>query len=622
MVWFVIASIVGFGAYWLFVRYRDLLCSGLAVVERRALVWASVLTAIIIAFSSWASFSNRGRFTAERLGEMIGSATSARFLLGFLLGAVAAYAVDHGVFSSNATVPASPPVRRGLRPRPPSPPNQGKNPAGTADKFLMLSIAAAVALLALVAPYLDDWFSRVAGFKTSWIEIQLTNISASTQAVKPDNRKSFVDEVLLDFFQKYDETLKRDIAYIGFELRDLDYREKKVVREITDREVDESSSELRSLLDDKEKLKQQRQQLTNLYELFHDVVSPVAGCIRDAISNGLNVESIRQKLGDAADMVTQLIIFEANEKKVQEDEEKQTGEKRAEIAKQRDEASQRLQKHRRNIREMAASMPKRVQDFLDPTQRVKCDGIKIKEATSIPYYGEYEALPHLYVARAALLWFVNHDLLAIKVLEEALRKPFKEFDAPRLLALLMYYQDDPADRFAHILEQMRATARERQQLMERVEDRCAPQCDRDDDELKNRARRAELYAVNTLAYAIAEDLAKELDRAEPLRPIAEDYGQILSEAVKSEAAKNKFIEKDRDYLLDTAAFVTIVAEAKRAKSNSLDKEKVRTTIRVLEKIVSREEERLDSPKNQRRKFQYDSLDTYRAHLNAARTLLK
>jgi len=40
-----------------------------------------------------------------------------------------------------------------------------------------------------------------------------------------------------------------------------------------------------------------------------------------------------QKLGDAADMVTQLIIFEANEKKLQEDEEKQTGEKRAEIAK-------------------------------------------------------------------------------------------------------------------------------------------------------------------------------------------------------------------------------------------------------------------------------------------------
>ena len=158
--------------------------------------------------------------------------------------------------------------------------------------------------------------------------------------------------------------------------------------------------------------------------------------------------------------------------------------------------------------------------------------------------------------------------------------------------------------------------------MERVEDRCAPQCDRDDDELKNRARRAELYAVNTLAYAIAEDLAKELDRAEPLRPTAEYYGQILSEAAKSEAAKNKFIEKDRDYLLDTAAFVTIVTEAKRAKSNSLDKEKVRTAIRVLEKIVSREEERLDSPKNQRRKFQYDSLDTYRAHLNAARALLK
>ena len=623
MVVFIAASIIGYWMYRLCLWYRAEPPFDLRITKTQAVVCASVLAAIVIAFGVWASVSTYGRFVAEKLGDTISSGTSARLLLGVLLGVVVAYATAHGVFSSNTTAPTSAP----------SPTNQEKKPTETADKALILSIVAAIALLALTAPYLDDWFARVAGFETSWIKVQLTTISASTQVVKPDLRAAFVDEKLLEFLQTYDEEIGRDISHMGLQLLDLEYRRQKLVRDITDGGTDKSSSELRSLDADEAQLKRQQRQLTDLYRLFHEVVSPVATCFQEAISNGLNVESVRRKLADVADMLTQLIIFEANEKKLQEDEEKQRGDeqKHAEIAKQRDVASQWLQDHRRDIWKTVKKALNEVSKFLNPTQRAKCDEINVEAATSIPYHREYEALPHLYVARAALLWFVKHDLLAIKVLEEAMQKqdaepkPFKEFMAPRLLALLMYYQDDPAGKFAPMLEQIKTTARERQELIERVHDRCAPHC----DELKDRARRAELYAMNTLAYAIAEDLAKELERAEPLRPIAEDYGQILTEAVEAEAAKertkerkNKFIEGDRDYLLDTAAFVTIVTEAKRARSNSLDKEKVRKAIRVLEQVVSREEMRLDSPGNPRRKFQYDDLDTYRAHLNSARGLLK
>jgi hypothetical protein len=190
----------------------------------------------------------------------------------------------------------------------------------------------------------------------------------------------------------------------------------------------------------------------------------------------------------------------------------------------------------------------------------------------------------------------------------------------------MYFQEDGVEKFAEILEHMKITAQERQQLIARVDDRCAPPCDRgkdlkDKDELMKRARNVELNAMNNLAYAIAEDLARELKAAEPFMPIAEEYAQILSEAMKSEKDRqNEFVAPNRYDFLDTAAFVTIVTEAKR-KSNVIDRKKVEDAINVLEKVVSREEVRINGL-NQRQKYQYESLNIYRAHLTSARGLLQ
>jgi hypothetical protein len=51
-----------------------------------------------------------------------------------------------------------------------------------------LSLAGAILVLAIIAPHVDDWLSRLAGLKTSVIEIQLTSLSSASKAVQPAQR--------------------------------------------------------------------------------------------------------------------------------------------------------------------------------------------------------------------------------------------------------------------------------------------------------------------------------------------------------------------------------------------------------------------------------------------------
>ena len=181
-----------------------------------------------------------------------------------------------------------------------------------------------------------------------------------------------------------------------------------------------------------------------------------------------------------------------------------------------------------------------------------------------------------------LLAFVDNDRLALEVAKEAERKDFKDFYTPLILASLMYFKGDSVKEFYEILNRVRLLARERQDVIKRVIDACARPCVTQElaSRLRVRARRMELTAMNNIAYAVAADVAEGRKEAEALLPIAVEYADDLREADKKDP------EASDDTFLDTAAFVTIVAEAHRARSKmtNLNKKKIEEAITLLEKL--------------------------------------
>jgi hypothetical protein len=126
--------------------------------------------------------------------------------------------------------------------------------------------------------------------------------------------------------------------------------------------------------------------------------------------------------------------------------------------------------------------------------------------------------------------------------------------------------------------------------------------------------------MNLTAYATADDLAQGLQSAEPLQPIAEEFADWIKEKV-SKPNSNPRIELNRNTLLDTAAFVTIVSEAQKAKTSPLNASKIKEMIALLERVVAEEDSAVSNIKLRRRE-NYSALHTYRAHLLSARGLLE
>lgn len=113
--------------------------------------------------------------------------------------------------------------------------------------------------------------------------------------------------------------------------------------------------------------------------------------------------------------------------------------------------------------------------------------------------------------------------------------------------------------------------------------KCNPNVQRWAAILTARLRRAEYIALNFIAYGIAQDLAQGLKQAEPRRPIAEDYASQLMKYAESAVALE---EGERDSMLDTAAFVTIVSQADRKER---DQKAVKDAVNKLATLVARAE---------------------------------
>ncbi len=172
-----------------------------------------------------------------------------------------------------------------------------------------MSIGLALVILAIAAPHLDLWLSRLAGFKTAIVEVQLTNISAAHKAVVPDSRESFLDDAALLILKNYENNISEDIAYIElFMLPDLEWQQTR------------TSFDTVQLNDQIKKYQDRLHRLKSLQQAFKNTISPLAGCLQDAIKGGLSVESARGIVRPIADEIQQIFILEEAAPKNEEDQ--------------------------------------------------------------------------------------------------------------------------------------------------------------------------------------------------------------------------------------------------------------------------------------------------------------
>lgn len=461
-----------------------------------------------------------------------------------------------------------------------------------------LSLGLALVFLAAAAPFLDDWLSRLSGFKTSIIEIQLTSIStAHKSVVVPDSRESFSDEQTLAILQGYEENIAEDIAYIKlFVLRDLKWQKKEAPSGSA--EVDEQIRQYRQRL----------QKLEDVQQAFTNTLSPLAHCILDAMAAGLSVESAREKVRPVTDAIQQIFILERT------------------ASVNADEHVKQIDLARSNLLKLISSLPDELANYLERSTCATRDLPKLTAlAKEIPPYtqAKYADLPQLYVATASLLLFVNADDVALKLLGEANPDPkFHDYTLPYLYSKILYFIGEPVDIYKPFLDQMLTTAKETLDLIETVKNRCPSRVCNSETEtayrkLRRRAQRTQLIAMNNIAYGIAQDVAGRVESAEALEPIAQEYAAKLDDAVKKGEVPD---ETERDGVNDTIAFVTLISEGQKTIR---DKAKIDAVIAALKLIIAHQEQILAKKQLKNSVIDKDerqTLNTARVHLSSAEEL--
>jgi hypothetical protein len=436
--------------------------------------------------------------------------------------------------------------------------------------------------------------------------VQLSSPSATLKALQADRREKYFDQYVITSLVKYDKLIEDDIAFIKtFRLREIEINGGPQTAQ--------------------EELRKQLNLLQDLQEhFFEKIVSPAAKCFQAAIDHGLDVEIARETLRPLSDLLTRLILVEGQ----REQAESQAG--LVPSAARREMHDAKVQ-HLHNKVWQLVRVPDSVMDYLDVDQKStenddlkkKCDAVNQMPRPEPPHISDYDTLPQLDVARALFLLFVHNDKFAMQVLESAKKKELKDFKTPRLLADLMYIQGDNIDKFLETLDGVRLLAREQQELIKRVNNDCWGHCEaevlKQTPKLMDRAKLQEHLAANLIAYSIAQDVAKGIESSERLLPLAEEYGQTLKEAVKNPTPEE--IGEVANSYRDTAAIVTIVAEAKRATRSNLNKDNVSEAINVLDDLIAREDMRL-SGLPFRQKNDYVDLTTLRVHRMSGRGLLE
>jgi hypothetical protein len=215
--------------------------------------------------------------------------------------------------------------------------------------------------------------------------------------------------------------------------------------------------------------------------------------------------------------------------------------------------------------------------------------------------------------------FMTDNDLALRILRRAEKSlVFKDYGSLLYSANLRYFQGHLETELPYFsyLDGLMLVAREHQQTINRAENRCSAtnSCkvlETAIKSLRERARRAELQAINVAAYYIAEDLARDVKAAVSFQPLLEEYASEIYKAIQL-----KEDEANKHAYLDTYAYASLVLEARKV---SPDVEKFKRLTFILEGVVANLElELMRSPPSSR--IDLTELNIARTHLATARDL--
>ncbi len=460
----------------------------------------------------------------------------------------------------------------------------------------LLLAGSVITILALTAPYLDNWLRHLSSIKLPYAELQITTNSAA-KGVKADSLIYLADTFSLAGLRTYSDKIRKDIQYIELlEIPELS-TEIEVIKTVSNHKHAHDAAVLQREIEKKQQFINDAKKVLPVFDVL---ISPMAKCIEDAIHRGLSVETLRQSLRPLADRLEQ-IIFPEEDPSI-------TDELRDEFWKDVKDIP-----NRGEIRHF--TFDKKIK-----TLQHEC----IKRDMEYPTLSDAKAVPYLYVAAVLMAAFMKYDDLTEKIIEFSINSvKVKDYELLYYAAYLGYYYNNSSlTTVLKYLQELRMTAAKHRETIEKARVRCAGHlCDRRRlrliDDLYKREQAAEHRAINDIAYYIADNLARGVGAAERYRHLAEEYANTLYLLINSDKLSNSD-EYVKYEFLDTYAYVNIALES---RMRTPDSEKIRKMRDHLERVISYFEAAESRGEILDKTDQYN-LALARSHLASARELIE
>lgn len=549
MGWFAISCVIGFLGF---------LARPKSSNRVQVLLAVFAFTVVLISLGTWALLVGYAHSLGEAV-DFIGEGYGARSILGLVLGAGAAFVVEEK-------------TRPPAEVAPPGSEKASRDRAGLAN-HLVLSVGLGIAFLAITAPHLDRWLTRLTSIKSPVVELQISS-STSHRISITDSHDVYDDVDSLNYLSSYADRLPQD----------LQYAQKYSAGEPGAGSVARYASAL--------------------LPAMKRVISPVAKCVQKAIDKGLSVESAREMIRPAARLLEEIIFSEdvLTETKALDEKHEQFWIK-------------------------VTALPKEVASFVRDQECLAIPSEYHVDGAIPDYFPkiqEYSGAPYLYVAASYFISFMGDDDKALQILIRAKPKlAFEDHGFLWTIARLGYYQGklgDPSNSYFGPLDSMRAKAHSHVETLNRAYQSCNTKGD-----LLCREEAAEVMAINTIASYLAEDLARGSSYAIPytarLQEYAEQIKLLIDKVDGRSIASNAFstyLESYRYELGDSYAFAVLAIEAQKQSPNyDLLRNKV---VPELKRVVEHFEDQLKNA-NPVNKNDLLVLKTARGHYAAARDLL-
>jgi hypothetical protein len=449
--------------------------------------------------------------------------------------------------------------------------------AAPAPSWHLIGAAAALFGFACISPHVDIWMRKLSSFKSSVIEFQLASTATANKAIAvAQNIESHASDLVFKTLKTYDEAIQNDIDFIELvELPKLTKKANAERRASLERAVSAAKA---------------------VKPVFEGLIKELSDCIDGQIEAGMNIDRVRSIVQPISIRLQQIVLNDANNDLTDDDQHVK-------------------------FWNAVVGVPSALHDarlLARPGCSTAGTGYiqkhnDRKDAKAYPRITNSRDFAYLYVP-ASLLMFLNGETgTALAILERARsRLVYADHKVLTLLGLLRGFRGQPAARVIEPYDEMRQLAVLRQGL---ATEACAGTCSDKLKKLIAREKFYELLAINNIAGAIADDLARGYHSARDLEATAEAHANRL----KDHADKEPDPEAAEPFI-DTYAFSLVVIEAQKKNP---DKSVFAKMARVLQGLVERIERRvlakLEKGEQPSRSDTY-ALSTARLHFNTAREL--